>query len=103
MERKEKPTGASGGQNDDAAICTCSAAEYTTNAEFMQVIVAKLDRGDAPDTGVVLGTLGDGRRCLAHTEAADAVFARLIDEDCVGVRGRVSAGEGVNRFCFEGD
>ena len=56
--------------------------------------------GDAPQTGIVLGTLDDGRRCLAHTEISETMFAQLLEEDCVGLRGHVTGGEAVNRFRF---
>lgn len=57
-------------------------------------------RGAEPDTGIVLGTLENGDRCLAHTDAAPEVFERLLEEDCVGVSGSVARGEATNRFRF---
>lgn len=58
--------------------------------------------GDEPAIGIVLGTLADGQRCLAHTEAEPEIFTRLVSEDCVGVLGTVTPGaDGApNQFRF---
>lgn len=59
----------------------------------------RYQRGEA-QTGIVLGTLADGRRCLAHSEDDPAVLARLATQECVGVSGRVVPDGDVNRFYF---
>jgi acetyl-CoA C-acetyltransferase len=55
---------------------------------------------EGPATGVVVGRLGDGRRCLAHSDSDPETLARLAHRDCVGVTGHVSPGDPVNRFSF---
>lgn len=59
----------------------------------------RYSRGE-PATGIIVGELEDGRRCLAHSEATPAVFDQLLAQDCVGIKGHVTGEEGINRFRF---
>jgi hypothetical protein len=44
--------------------------------------------------------LDDGRRTVANGEDTPHVFARLLEQEGVGVRGRVIPGEGDAPNCF---
>ncbi|MEM9313000.1 MAG: acetyl-CoA acetyltransferase [Pseudomonadota bacterium] len=54
---------------------------------------------EGPREGILLGRLGDGRRCVAKTEIPATVDA-LLARDCVGETGAVSHSDGLNRFEF---
>lgn len=54
---------------------------------------------DGPDFGLVVGRLENGRRFHAHMKAP-ADMARLMEQDCIGLRGQVVASEPVNSFAF---
>lgn len=55
-------------------------------------------RDGAPERGIVLARLGDGRRVLANTARDRALFEALEREEAVGRHGTVSAGDPVARF-----
>jgi acetyl-CoA C-acetyltransferase len=56
------------------------------------------DRDGAPETGIVIGRLDDGRRFLANTPPDRTLLESLMQEEAIGRRGRVTAGDPVNRF-----
>jgi acetyl-CoA C-acetyltransferase len=56
------------------------------------------DRDGEPVRGIIIGRLEDGRRFLANAPDDRGVLQALMEHEGVGRRGRVSAGEGVNRF-----
>jgi acetyl-CoA C-acetyltransferase len=57
-------------------------------------------RGNRPERSAVVVRLDDGRRTVAHGEETPAAFARLLDQEGIGAKGRVVPGEGngPNRF-----
>ncbi|MEZ5657318.1 MAG: acetyl-CoA acetyltransferase [Burkholderiaceae bacterium] len=58
-----------------------------------------MNERSGPAWSIVLGRLEDGRRFIANTGRDPALLARMQEQEMVGRRGRVSAGEdGVNRF-----
>ncbi len=55
---------------------------------------------EGPSRGIVLGSMGDGRRFIANTPKGNAAaLEQLLATDPVGERGRVTPGDKVN--CFE--
>ena len=70
-----------------------------SEAVYVEAHAVRYDR-DGPATGVVVGRLGDGQRCLAHASGDGALLERLAHDDCVGAPGEVTAGEPVNAFRF---
>jgi acetyl-CoA C-acetyltransferase len=61
------------------------------------------DRSGAPERGIVIGRLSDGRRFLAAVDGDRAVLESLESREGVGRPGRVSpGGDGVNRFVVLG-
>jgi acetyl-CoA C-acetyltransferase len=58
----------------------------------------RYSRGE-PAEAIVLGTLGDGRRCVA-VASDDALIRTFIDDDCVGRSGTVVHRDGRNHFSF---
>ena len=61
------------------------------------------DRANAPRQSIFLLRLADGARTLAHGPISPAALARVLEREGVGLRGRVSAGEGdaPNQFSYE--
>ncbi len=55
---------------------------------------------NGPEQGVVIGRLDSGRRFIAHTADDATTLKDMMRENVIGRRGRVSAGEPVNRFEF---
>ena len=57
-------------------------------------------RDNRPERSVVVVRLDDGRRTVAHGEETPAAFARLLEQEGIGAKGRVIPGEGnaPNRF-----
>ena len=56
------------------------------------------DRDGQPSKGIVIGRLPDGRRFIANTPEDRAIFEALMAREAIGRGGRVSSGNGVNRF-----
>jgi acetyl-CoA C-acetyltransferase len=56
------------------------------------------DREGAPESGIVIGRLDDGRRFLANTPPDRTLLEGLMQEEAIGRRGTVTAGAPVNRF-----
>jgi acetyl-CoA C-acetyltransferase len=56
------------------------------------------DREGAPETGIVIGRLDDGRRFLANTPADRVLLEGLMKEEGIGRRGKVRAAAPVNQF-----
>lgn len=54
----------------------------------------------SPSSGIVVGRLADGQRCLAHVMHESSRDA-LLHTDCVGREGRLLPGEPVNEFRFD--
>jgi acetyl-CoA C-acetyltransferase len=51
-----------------------------------------------PRIGIIVGRLENGSRFLAHTKDDPATLNSLMDNDPLGARGRVTAGEKTNLF-----
>jgi acetyl-CoA C-acetyltransferase len=64
------------------------------------VTLEELDRESQPQRSIVVVRLDDGRRTVANGEDTPLVFARLLEQEGVGARGRVIPGQGSapNRF-----
>jgi acetyl-CoA C-acetyltransferase len=56
---------------------------------------------DGPKFGLILGRLTNGHRFVAHSEATPDVFARLLENDCMGAPGRVTPGAKTHTFVLE--
>ena len=61
----------------------------------------QFDRDNRPQRSFVVVRLTDGRRSLAHDEPSD--FARLVESEGVGLRGKLISGQGndPNTFVLE--
>ena len=81
----------------DAQAAPALAAEPSGDATIETYTVLH-DRDGAPVRGLVIGRLADGRRFLAATPDDRALLDGLMAREAVGVRGRVTAAEGANRF-----
>jgi len=55
-------------------------------------------RDGAPEKGIIVGRLPDGRRFVANTPDDRTVLEGLVSTEGVGRRGRVTTGGGINRF-----
>jgi acetyl-CoA C-acetyltransferase len=66
----------------------------------IETYTVAFDREGRPETSRLIVRLDDDRRTVAHGEAQPAAFARLIESEGVGLRGRVSPGRDgqPNRF-----
>jgi acetyl-CoA C-acetyltransferase len=73
------------------------APEGAGRIETYTVLFARDNR---PERSVVVVRLDDGRRTVAHGEETPAAFARLLEQEGIGAKGRVIPGEGnaPNRF-----
>lgn len=56
------------------------------------------DRSGAPERGIVLGRIEDGRRFLAHTPDDRALLEAFVAEEQVGRQGRIDFSDERNRF-----
>ena len=64
----------------------------------LETYTVTYDRDGAPERGIVVGRLDDGRRFLANTPADRAVLGDLVAREGVGRTGRVSHRDGRNEF-----
>jgi acetyl-CoA C-acetyltransferase len=53
-----------------------------------------------PIRGILIGELDSGERFVANTKSDAEIFARMITEDLVGVKGEVTQEDGLNIFHF---
>ena len=51
-----------------------------------------------PKMGIIVGRLANGHRFLAHTPSDPATLASLMDRECLGRKGTVTAGSPTNTF-----
>ena len=51
-----------------------------------------------PKIGIIVGRLANGNRFLAHTPNDKATLMDLMERECLGRRGRVTAGVPTNLF-----
>ncbi|MBW2282538.1 MAG: acetyl-CoA acetyltransferase [Deltaproteobacteria bacterium] len=58
----------------------------------IETYTVEFERDGTPARGIVVVRLDDGRRTVAHVEPRPEVFARLLETEAVGLRGRASAG-----------
>lgn len=75
--------------------------EQPDGAGVVETYTVVCDRSGAPETGIVVGRLGDGSRFLAHTPPDRALLEGWMQHEAVGTRGRVSPGGAVNTFTPE--
>lgn len=65
----------------------------------IETYTVEFERDGAPKRGTVVVRLADGRRTVANVESRPEVFARLLESEGVGLRGRASGGgDEPNRF-----
>ena len=81
----------------DAQPAPALAAEPSGDATVETYTVLH-DRDGAPVRGLVISWLADGRRFLATTPDDRTLLDGLMAREAVGLRGRVTAAEGANRF-----
>jgi hypothetical protein len=69
-------------------------------AGWIETYTVEFERDNTPRRSVVVVRLDDGSRTIAQGEDTPPVFARLLEHEGVGARGRVVPGEGnsPNRF-----
>jgi acetyl-CoA C-acetyltransferase len=72
-------------------------AEEAIGDATVETYTVVFDDQAAPRLGIVMGSLDDGRRFLANIPQTErALLDALVREDCVGARGRVERGNGIN-------
>ncbi len=77
-------------------------AEQPDGAGSIETYTVEFERGGDPLRATVVVRLDDGRRTVANLEPRPEVFARLLESEGVGLRGRASAGgEGPNAFVLD--
>jgi acetyl-CoA C-acetyltransferase len=66
----------------------------------IETYTVEFDRDNRPQRSILVVRLDDGSRTVANGEQTPPVFARLLEQEGVGARGRVDPGEGdaPNRF-----
>lgn len=76
--------------------------EQPDAAARIETYTVEFERSGEPLRGSVVVRLDDGRRSVAHVEPRPEVFARLLEAEGVGLRGRASAGgDGPNTFVLD--
>lgn len=76
--------------------------EQPDAAGRIETYTVQFQRDGSPQFGAVVVRLDDGRRTVAHVEPRPEVFARLLESEGVGLRGRAGAGgDGPNRFVLD--
>ena len=73
-------------------------AEEAAGEAALETYTVTYDRAGAPERGIVIGRLGDGRRFLAHVREDRAGLETFVAQEEVGCRGRVVHRDGRNRF-----
>jgi acetyl-CoA C-acetyltransferase len=83
-----------------AELAGPEVAEAPDGPGRIETYTVAFDRENQPLASRLIVRLDDGRRTVAHGEARPEAFARLIEHEGVGLRGRVKPGEGgePNRF-----
>ena len=59
----------------------------------IETYTVEYERDNRPKRSIIVVRLADGRRSVAHGETTDAAFARLVESEGVGLRGRVIPGQ----------
>lgn len=72
--------------------------QQPTGAGTIETYTVLHGRDGAPESGIIIGRLDDGRRFLANTPADRVLLEGLEKEEAIGRRGTVTAGSPVNRF-----
>ena len=70
-------------------------------AAVVETYTVVCGRSGEPESGIVVGRLGDGRRFLANTPTDRDLLESWMANEAIGTRGRVSAGAGTNLFTPE--
>ena len=76
-------------------------AEAPEGLGRIETYTVAFDRENRPMTSRLILRLDDGRRTVAHGEARPEAFARLIEQEGVGLRGRVGPGRTHETNLFE--
>jgi hypothetical protein len=78
-------------------------ADAPAGSGAIETYTVTFDRENHPQTSRLIIRLDDDRRTVAHGEQTPAAFARLIESEGVGLRGRVTPGRDgePNRFELE--
>ena len=69
----------------------------------IEAYTVQFDRANQPTRSMIVVRLEDGRRTVANGEATPSAFARLLESEGVGLRGRVLPGRDGAPNLFEGD
>jgi acetyl-CoA C-acetyltransferase len=96
--REGAATGRAAPEPAAAAATPVSFAEEAEGEGALETYTVTYDRSGAPERGIAVGRLGDGRRFLAHVPEDRAVLESFVAQEEVGRRGRVSHRDGRNRF-----
>jgi acetyl-CoA C-acetyltransferase len=73
-------------------------AEEAAGGGTLETYTVLYDRGGAPERGIAVGRLGDGRRFLAHVPEDRAALETFVAQEEVGRAGRVVHRDGRNLF-----
>jgi hypothetical protein len=81
-----------------------SLADFPDGAGRIETYTVSFDRESRAERSIVVVRLDDGRRTVGHGEDTPAFFARILQREGVGAKGRVTPGEGEapNRFTLDG-
>jgi hypothetical protein len=67
----------------------------------IETYTVAFDRENEPEESRLIIRMDDGRRTVAHGEAKPNAFAALVEQEGVGLRGRVRPGRGEEPNLFE--
>ena len=96
--RQAAPPPAAAPEPAPPAAAPVAFAEEAEGEGTLETYTVLYDRAGAPERGIVVGRLGDGRRFLAHVPEDRALLERFVAQEEVGRRGRVAHRDGRNRF-----
>jgi acetyl-CoA C-acetyltransferase len=74
------------------------AVEEANGPGTIETYTVVFDREGAPERGIVLGRLQDGRRFLANTPDDRSLLEAFVTAEEVGREGKLSHSDGLNRF-----
>lgn len=74
--------------------------DFASGAAEVETYTVEFDREGRPHRSVVVLRLEDGRRTVAQGEPTPLGFSRLLEQEGVGLRGKVTPGEGAGPNLF---
>jgi acetyl-CoA C-acetyltransferase len=101
---RDRALGAGGGARVEAVpedeLTGPPLTEAPDGSGQIETYTVEFDRENRPQRSILVVRLDDGRRTVANGEESSSLIARLIEHEGIGVRGRVTSGEGEapNRF-----